>query len=191
MKYIYLFIGVLLSFASYGQCPPTWTLTGTVTTVDNRQASTSITASNVITSGATARYHAGSHIQLKTGFRSVNGSRFRGYIEGCTGLFVNFSSIPEVGAGGVGDVQTPRELVLKESFSLSPNPASETVNISSDRMMRKITIASMAGVVLYSRDVMSSSFEVSVGGYPPGFYVVTVQLEDGEIQTQKLIRDNK
>lgn len=54
---------------------------------DNRQASNSITATNIINNDATATYHAGAQVKLSPGFRAAAGSVFRAYIQGCTSTF--------------------------------------------------------------------------------------------------------
>jgi subtilisin family serine protease len=75
--------------ASSVSCPANLTITTNVVApnIDNKEASNSITATNIIYNGAKATYHAGTKVVLSPGFSAQAGSVFRAYIQGCTGTF--------------------------------------------------------------------------------------------------------
>jgi hypothetical protein len=71
----------------FSQCPANLILNNTITSrTDFQEASNIIQASGVINSGAGADYRAGNYLILSSPFISKNGSAFRGYIAGCSGI---------------------------------------------------------------------------------------------------------
>ncbi|AWH86724.1 hypothetical protein HYN59_17135 [Flavobacterium album] len=170
-------------------CPDYITLTAAnnvTSETDLRKAEYTITASNVISSGVMATYHAGQAVVLTSGFRSVNGSSFRAYIEGC-------SSGTAIHRTNIGTDETQEVLSLKDGklFILSPNPASEMITISATDTIQSIMITSIDGKVIFNRDLHEkvNSFELPVRDYIDGFYAVTVTTINGKVETQKLIKD--
>lgn len=147
---------------------------------DNRQAQNTITASNVINNGAVGIYHAGTTVVLKPGFHGVGGSRFRGYIEDCSGQFVGLRASAE---------EEILNVIGKEIFTLYPNPAADRTVIVSDKMMAHIEVKSLTGTIFYSGKVNDKSHELYIGNYPKGFYMVMVTTDTGEVEVKKLIKD--
>ncbi|MES2487281.1 MAG: 3-coathanger stack domain-containing protein [Bacteroidota bacterium] len=151
---------------------------------DNRQAEFTISASNVINNGAVGVYHAGNEVVLTSGFHSASGSRFRGYIEGCSGNFV--------GRVGQFDQEEPilsnKELSL---FSLAPNPANSIVTLTATQEMKLVTITSQDGKTLYDRAMPNNTttLDVAISNYSNGIYTVTLVTTNGQIQTQKLVKN--
>jgi len=173
---------------SVNNCPEYSTLSSLEDDVssgqDNHQAEIAVTASNKITGSAEAIYHAGEDVVLTSGFHSTNGSRFRGYIEGCTGNFV----------GRIGQFEDEGQLIQdKETsfFSLAPNPANSIITITATEDMKDITITSQDGKTLYSRAMpdKTTSIDIPVASYSNGIYTVTVTTADGKIQTKKLVKN--
>jgi hypothetical protein len=154
---------------------------------DFRQASNSITASNVVNSGATGIYHAQNTVVLKPGFHSKNASKFWGYIAGCTDDFDGLSALAPPSEEEYS--MTTMSVEEEKLFTLSPNPATESVTVASDKVMINVSVASATGIVLFNRDVKSKSYDVNLTIYPKGFYIVTVTAEDGTIETKKLIKN--
>jgi len=147
---------------------------------NNREASNSITASNRISSSAVGLYHAGNAIVLKSGFHSTNGSRFRGYILDCNGIFV--------GRQDTADLDTENGL-SKEQLGLYPNPASNIVTISMDEAIKNITVTSIDGLVIFNKKVNTENYELNVSGFKNGLYIVTVETIEGKIVNSKLIKN--
>ncbi|MXN92701.1 T9SS type A sorting domain-containing protein [Flavobacterium sp. Sd200] len=155
------------------------------TTQDNRQAEYSITASNTIVSNAVGYYHAGETVVLKPGFHSANGSKFRGYIEGCDAPLIEMRTT-------LTNDEIRKEKNLETNlFSISPNPATSVFTIQSTVNIKHITVTSLDGRVMYNGDVRgkATSYTIDAGSYTQGIYSVTVLTETGETQTQKLIKN--
>lgn len=151
---------------------------------DNRQADISITASNVFSADAVGVYRAGTTIALKPGFHTVSSSRFRGYIEECSDIFAGRpASVDEANRS------LNFESSQKRFITLSPNPANSIVTVTTDRVMLNITITSLEGKLMYSRDVKGNNHDINVSTYAKGYYTVTITTEDGEITSEKLIKD--
>lgn len=151
---------------------------------DNRQASNSITASNIINDGATGQYHAGNVVYLKSGFNAKVGSNFRAYIEGCSGDFAARASTEENGMERM-DVE---DAEIK-SFTMSPNPANEKVTIEYDGVISNLMVTSIEGVTMFNQAIGKNSYDLYVANYKRGIYVVTIQTQDGKILTEKLMKN--
>ncbi len=103
---------------------------------NNRQASLTITATNVIVATAAATYHAGNEVLLQPGFHAEMGAAFHGYIEGCSGVFQQRIQPPSVKTqqpvvyNGLGDEQTPIISAGENSGELActvaPNPFTDS-----------------------------------------------------------------
>lgn len=151
---------------------------------NNRQASNTLNAANVITENGSANYHAGTAVVLKPGFHGASGSSFRGYIEGCSGQFSGLRT------SGEEELQNFSMTEVKQSlFTLSPNPAADRTVIASDKMMTHVEVKSLTGTIFYSGKVNDKSHELYIGNYPKGFYLVMVTTDTGEVEVKKLIKD--
>ncbi len=108
-------------------------------TTDKREASQSITTTNIIFNNATAIYHAGNQVLLQPGFHARSGSSFRAYIEGCSGIFQARTLSGEVHVqnsvtnnNSQNDAQTlanrPEEAINDQKFVIFPNPFTDIIN---------------------------------------------------------------
>jgi len=151
---------------------------------DNRQASNSITASNIIfgtvSSPGVGVYHAGNTIVLEPGFHSMNGSRFRAYIQECPSDFV----------GREANSVLTKDINEEEKISLFPNPSSTNVTIAlAQSLIKRISIVSMDGRTMLDKEIKGAeSYEVAVNDYKEGIYLVTVIAMDGKIFKSKLVK---
>ncbi|MCY1235082.1 hypothetical protein D9M72_476860 [compost metagenome] len=151
---------------------------------DNRQASNSITASNsifgTVSSPGVGVYHAGNTIVLEPGFHSMNGSRFRAYIQECPSDFV----------GREANSVLTKDINEEEKISLFPNPSSTNVTIAlTQSLIQRISIVSMDGRTMLDKEVKGAeSYEVAVNDYKEGIYLVTVIAMDGKIFKSKLVK---
>jgi len=118
-----------------GNCPNDLTITTTYNSGDNIdvEAANTITASNIINSGATIDYNAGYEIKLVDGFHAKYGAHFRAFIDGCiNALLVNknsdniarFDHIPTMLKTNVS-TPIPNEVTLRNY----PNPFKGTTTI--------------------------------------------------------------
>lgn len=151
---------------------------------DNRQASNSITASNsifgTVSSPGVGVYHAGNTIVLEPGFHSMNGSRFRAYIQECPSDFV----------GREANSVLTKDINEEEKISLFPNPSSTNVTIAlTQSRIQRISIVSMDGRTMLDKEIKGAeSYEVAVNDYKEGIYLVTVIAMDGKIFKSKLVK---
>jgi hypothetical protein len=171
-------------------CVPDITLTSPTDDVasgnqDNRETSNTITAHNTINSGAVGVYHAKRTITLKKGFYSANGSRFRGYIQGCTGTFVGRES-PAAETTDLKKLIT--DTPVTEKLLLYPNPATQKATIEYQQPIRNIRVTSIDGKTMLSKELDANSYEIDLANYKNGMYIVTVQTGDGRIITSKLFK---
>lgn len=123
-------------------CPNMLSVAANVTTgIDKKQTANSIAASNTISSGASAIYHAGTTVVLSANFHAVSGSKFRGYIEGCSGTFVakkgSFENEQANAKGNDAKNQT-------EHLRIFPNPSNSMVTILAESApIKRIVIRSI------------------------------------------------
>jgi hypothetical protein len=149
---------VLLASSFSGSCVADLIITTNVVapSVDNKEASNSITATNIINNGVKATYHAGAKVILSPGFLVAAGSVFEGYIQGCSGTFsaqANSSDALAQYDYRYDAPSTSLESAADGSFQIIPNPLSRTSKF-------KYTLASSQFMSLKIEDIMGR--EVSV-----------------------------
>lgn len=158
---------------------------------DNKQASGSITASNTISSPAVAIYHAGNFVQLSNGFTVRAGARFRGYIEGCTGVYLG-KTVDD----SVGEDEFTQE--IKDDFgkgknlTIYPNPSNSMITVFLEGFkIKNLSISRTIDgrVVLTQRVESDANVEVDVSSFEKGIYIVSIESATGELFTQKLIKN--
>lgn len=81
---------------------------------------------------------------------------------------------------GVSDLNTV-------NVAYYPNPVKSTLNISSKKSIKNIYLSNMAGQVVM-KTAAPSNGQVNVSALAPGVYVAKVILEDGKIETFKIIK---
>lgn len=75
-------------------------------------------------------------------------------------------------------------------LQLYPNPSNETTKIGlKNDTIKTLTVSSMEGLTMFSRDILKDSYDLYVGNYRKGIYIVTVQTVNGEIYTEKLMKN--
>ena len=74
------------------------------------------------------------------------------------------------------------------SLVVSPNPATDQINISMNSPMQKITIYSTLGQVVQEVFVSSTQATLSIANLNNGLYVLVVHTQDGKSSTSNLIK---
>jgi len=166
-------------------CPSILLVTSNVSVgEDLRQASSHITASNVISSGAIANYHAGSSVVLANGFHAISNSKFRGYIEGCIRIVGKMPA--------AGDIPQEKESTLiYNDMTLFPNPSDSKVTLSvSNQLMISIKITKLtdARVLVDQKLNGINEFVYDFSVFDKGLYIIAVETSDGKLHYGKLIR---
>ncbi len=86
-------------------------------------------------------------------------------------------------------VQVTNNTAIKElntQFSISPNPATNRINIVSENIIKEIKIVSVSGKQVFDSKCNSTQVTVDLRNYKRGMYVVSVATEKG-ISTKKVI----
>lgn len=151
------------------------TITTAVNTgIDKKQAAYTIIASNVINTNAEAIYHAGVSVKLSDGFNAKAGSKFRAFIEGCSGeIFFRVTNVDD-------KEQERFENKAKENiFKLFPNPNKGIFEISASETINEklqIQIYSIYGELMQSKIIEAESItkEFNVSSVPAGIYFVKI-----------------
>lgn len=92
-------------------------------------------------------------------------------------------SSPSDCAGGssINDVNA------SNNFEVYPNPAHETVTVSTTMNAQKVEVLNYLGQVIYTSSVSSNNFTLNVANYADGVYFIRLTSNEG-IATQKLIK---
>lgn len=167
-------------------CIPELTIFTPVTTSQSFAVSNTLTASSVISNNITVAYQ-GNAVVLKPGFH-VSGNttgRFRAIASSCALLSVDSFGFSEESN------ETLLETTEITALVLAPNPSSEKVTVTSSKGMVKITVTSLDGGILFdsAADGKIQSFDLDISRYYKGLYLVTVVNADGEVITEKLIKE--
>ena len=73
------------------------------------------------------------------------------------------------------------------SFTLYPNPAIDKVMIESSEFVRKCEVYSVNGALIYTMYECSENFEINVGDYAAGSYVIRLT-SDKSVQTRSFVK---
>uniref|UniRef100_UPI000558EEA1 3-coathanger stack domain-containing protein n=1 Tax=Aquimarina megaterium TaxID=1443666 RepID=UPI000558EEA1 len=161
---------------------------------DIQEAKNTITATNVIFSGGTAAYDAGTWIHLKTGFSAKSGSSFRAYIEGCSGK------------GAVEQEPTSQqEVITYENISIEnnalevlemvkvhPNPTKGIVTINSKKQIASWKLNDYMGRYAGKSKLKSNSSykdQLNMSHLPAGLYVLKITLANGDTVYKNIVKN--
>lgn len=97
-----------------------------------------------------------------------------------------------------GEVSSPSDCVYPSgiginnvndaaTFEVYPNPAHESVTVSTSMNAQKVEVLNYLGQVIYSSSVSSNNFTLNVANYADGVYFIRLSGDEG-IATQKLIK---
>jgi hypothetical protein len=81
-----------------------------------------------------------------------------------------------------------QQLIEPNNLSLSPNPATTQVHITSPVKLESYTISNTSGTQLQS-GVLENDNNIDISQLPQGLYFLQVQLENGQMVTKKLVRN--
>jgi len=150
-------------------------VTNVTSGTDKKQASSTIVASNVINSGASAFYHAGNSVILTNGFTAISGSNTKIYIEGCSGNFAKKTSTSDDETIDVfGKIDS-------DGIRLYPNPNSGIFDLSLGNENKKkvsVHIYSVLGNEVYSSTTNENIVNINLPNLSSGLYIIKVIGED-------------
>ena len=78
------------------------------------------------------------------------------------------------------------------NFQLSPNPATNTINISGLSLIKnyELRIMNKEGKEMYSSFIIqNSSFKINISSLPNGIYFLNIKNETGQIQSLKFVKE--
>src|SRR5690606_1830217 len=74
---------------------------------------------------------------------------------------------------------------IKDQIKIYPNPTSGTLNISSEKEVKNIQLISSEGKLMKKN---LSSNQIDMNGLPNGIYFLKIELSNGRIQFEKVIK---
>ena len=75
-----------------------------------------------------------------------------------------------------------------DSFRLYPNPASETLNLSSRSAIERFRVVDITGKVIMNRQIDAMSAEINIAALSNGLYILNVEI-DGRSASYKFVKD--
>lgn len=162
-----------------------------------RERSDWIKASNVISFGNNTLangvvYHAENFVELNPGFEAVEGSQFAAYPEGCSGNYVYREDEQEINPIQASPNIDAINLIKKlKGFAIIPNPSSDFIEIvTKGKVFTKLTITSIDGKVVFEQSSdATDKMKVQISNYEKGVYIITIDTDDGESMSEKLIKN--
>lgn len=176
-------------------CPTNLVVTQSFTSlpIDEKQASETITASNILSPGTWNEYHAGRSITLVPGFFSNTANTFDAYILGCESTIAGRpAAMPEEIAENYTDNPAIEENYMEDMQELSiyPNPANSEINIKANENIRNIIIVTTDGKTVLEKNVSGESFDVlDITNFSKGMYIINIQTESDKIFSKKIIKN--
>ncbi len=78
--------------------------------------------------------------------------------------------------------------IKNETFRYYPNPVTNYFTVESGIPISKIRFINLTGVVMMQQYVRNNTFSVNTENMPKGFYFVETEFENGQIETNKIIK---
>jgi len=168
--------------------------------VKKKERSNWIKATNTISVGDNTQsngvvYHAANFVELNPGFEAVSGAQFSAYPEGCSGNFIyktqSVVDTPKVTAQAPIEDNTVNLVKISKGFTILPNPSSSLIEISmKETKFNRVTIATIDGKVVMERNLeKTTKTQIDVSRYANGVYIINVTSDDGQLFTEKLIKN--
>jgi len=101
------------------------------------------------------------------------------------GVKIDNISLKKNFGASINDIQNN-----KDNITLFPNPADDFIYVAlKNKIFSNLTLVNGVGEVLKTETVkMSNCIRVDVSDFPKGFYIVSVQLENGKFITTKFLK---
>lgn len=175
-----------ITLLDYG-CPNNLTISASVPSgTDFRQAASTIEATNTISNGAYAIYHAGNYVLLKPSFHAINGSNVHVYVSGCTGFDSKPASIPEETYVNQSDSKEEK----MKLFTAAPNPNNGIFNIKiNSNENGNLEISDLFGVTVFKSVFQrEENLEVNLQNRPKGIYIVKL-ITGNQTYYEKIVKN--
>ncbi len=161
-------------------CPEDLMLTETISgETCNFLAANSITATNLITSGADV-YCGADHVYLKTGFKVVSGSHFRADYNGCTSVSGKSAIDNTIADDTKQNMRIEEQMLISNSELMiypNPNQGSFTIEIADPDNPAILEIYNLSGSLVFSQQLTSGQSTVD-SHLNPGVYTLLVRTDN-------------
>ena len=166
-----------------------------------RERSNWIKAANVIQVGSASIgngvvYHAENFVELNPGFEALLGAQFAAYPEGCSGASIyknqdGSKTLKEIINLAPQEDDSVKLTKTTLGFAIVPNPSSSVVEISmSHTEFNRITITTIDGKIVSEQQIeWTNAIQLDVSRFAHGVYIVSVVTNDGQLLTEKLIKN--
>ena len=83
------------------------------------------------------------------------------------------------------------QYIASPKLRVAPNPANSTATVIHDDLIKKVTVISLDGKLMLEKEVAGeeTSFDIPVGQYENGIFIITVITGKDEIVTSKLVKN--
>ncbi len=98
---------------------------------------------------------------------------------GLTGDYTLYLSVNQT-------VITSAEEKPEEKLKIYPNPAIETINVSSGKTMTSFDVFSLAGELVYHNKILTKSVQLDLQSWNKGTYLMKINFEDGSKELKKV-----
>ena len=187
-------------------CQATLSLASPVDDVNNlavvnltkKERSDWIKAANIVSVGDNALsngvvYHAENYVELNPGFEALYGSQFAAYPEGCSANYT-YKPIQNANVKGTQSVSVDESVNLVKvtrGFVIIPNPSSSIIDIvMKGAQFSKVSIATIDGKIVDEKNIETTDrTQVDVSRYANGIYIINITSDDGQLLTEKLIKN--
>jgi hypothetical protein len=171
-----------------GCCPATLNFTATISSgTSDFEATSTITATNVISGSANVTYDAGVAVNLNLGFSAQSGVIFNAIIDGCGGAFrpnnENTERLSENEKGATTLDNSAGKFVIR------PNPAADRVTITATMAEDAVlSIFDLLGRQVFQGlyPLENNTLELDISAFKAGAYIVVLQ-DNIAVHTQKLV----
>jgi hypothetical protein len=85
-----------------------------------------------------------------------------------------------------GSLTGAGENPIVQEVRIFPNPAGQSLSISSEHVINHITITDVRGTLIFDREYNSTTCSVNTGSFEPGLYFISVQTDAG-IKTVRVV----
>ena len=75
------------------------------------------------------------------------------------------------------------------SFTISPNPTNSTFTIKTEEKTGSIRISDLQGRTIYETSELANEQKIDASNWNAGYYLVSLFLENGQIQTKKVVKN--
>lgn len=131
-------------------------------------------------------------VPYKSGYAAVGISDSRVFSEGTNygrnshdegDGFLTYLSYRTVGVGNFTEPHT--------AVTIYPNPATKTISILTEAGVRNLSIRNVLGQIMFERvfNPSTSFLKINVDTWAPGIYLISQTFENGDCQTQKLLKN--